>query len=208
MLAPLSAGIVFGLSAGFAPGPLLALVISQTLAKGVGAGVKVALAPLITDLPIIVVCLLVLGRLADSRPVLGTISLVGAAFVAWLAWGSSRADLPLAAEDGSGPGSLTKGVLTNALSPHPYVFWLSVGAPTLLRSWEQHPLGAAGFVIGFFGCLVGAKVVLAVVAGRSRRLLNPRAYGTIMKGLAAALLIFAIGLFADGARLLGLDLPF
>jgi threonine/homoserine/homoserine lactone efflux protein len=32
------------------------------------------------------------------------------------------------------PKSLTKGILANALSPHPYLFWLSVGAPTMSKA--------------------------------------------------------------------------
>ena len=52
-MALVSAGLVYGLSAGFSPGPLMALVISQTLKHGIREGAKVAVAPLITDLPII-----------------------------------------------------------------------------------------------------------------------------------------------------------
>lgn len=48
----LTIGAALGLSAGLAPGPLLTLVISETLQHGVKSGVKVALAPVITDLPI------------------------------------------------------------------------------------------------------------------------------------------------------------
>jgi hypothetical protein len=47
----LTIGIILGLSAGFAPGPLLTLVISETLQHNINSGVKVALAPIITDLP-------------------------------------------------------------------------------------------------------------------------------------------------------------
>ena len=46
----LTNGIILGLSAGFAPGPLSVLVISQTIQYGTGEGVKSAFAPLITDL--------------------------------------------------------------------------------------------------------------------------------------------------------------
>jgi len=49
----LTIGIMLGTSAGFAPGPLLTLVISESLQHGVKSGAKVALAPIITDLPII-----------------------------------------------------------------------------------------------------------------------------------------------------------
>lgn len=49
MLYFLTVGTVLGLSAGFAPGPLLALVISETLRHGIPAGVRVALAPIIVS---------------------------------------------------------------------------------------------------------------------------------------------------------------
>ena len=45
--------LVLGLAAGFAPGPLLVLVISETLQHSTRAGIKVAFAPVITDLAIV-----------------------------------------------------------------------------------------------------------------------------------------------------------
>jgi len=60
MLNFLGIGLILGLSAGFAPGPLLTLVISETLQHDLKAGVKVALAPIITDLPIIIFTLFIL----------------------------------------------------------------------------------------------------------------------------------------------------
>src|SRR3990172_7981547 len=90
MLSFLSAGIVLGLSAGFSPGPLLALVISQTLQHGIKEGVKVAVAPLLTDFPIMLLSLLVMTRLVNFRPVLGGISLIGGLFVLKLAYESIR----------------------------------------------------------------------------------------------------------------------
>jgi threonine/homoserine/homoserine lactone efflux protein len=39
----------FGLAAGLKPGPLGIIVIQQTLSKGLSAGVRASLAPLITD---------------------------------------------------------------------------------------------------------------------------------------------------------------
>ncbi|OGT32916.1 MAG: hypothetical protein A2W28_01290 [Gammaproteobacteria bacterium RBG_16_51_14] len=46
-------GAVLGISAGLAPGPLLALVVTETLKHGIRTGVRVALVPVCTDLPII-----------------------------------------------------------------------------------------------------------------------------------------------------------
>ena len=53
MVSFLLAGTALGLSAGFAPGPLLAMVISHTVRYGLTEGMKLATAPLITDLPIV-----------------------------------------------------------------------------------------------------------------------------------------------------------
>ena len=91
MLYFLSFGAVLGISSGLSPGPLLALVISETLRHGVKAGVKVALAPIITDLPIIILTLLVLSKLSGFPEILGAISLAGGIFICTLGFGCIRA---------------------------------------------------------------------------------------------------------------------
>jgi threonine/homoserine/homoserine lactone efflux protein len=79
-------GMILGLTAGMSPGPLLALVISQTLSYGKKEGTKVALAPLITDTPIIFATFLVGARFAGDSPVLGLLSLAGTVYIGYLAW--------------------------------------------------------------------------------------------------------------------------
>ena len=59
----LFSGVVFGLSAGLSPGPLLTLVISETLKHNAKEGIKVSIAPILTDLPIVMITILVLSRL-------------------------------------------------------------------------------------------------------------------------------------------------
>ena len=66
----LLSGVVFGLSSGVTPGPLLTLVISETLKHGKKEGIKVAIAPLLTDLPIVLVTIFILSRLKETLPVL------------------------------------------------------------------------------------------------------------------------------------------
>ena len=201
-LAFLGAGLVLGLAAGFSPGPLLAMVIAQTLRHGFGEGVKVAFAPVITDVPIILVATFGLAGIAGRGPVLGVVSLAGGLFLAFLAYESLRTGGLEVSADPQAPRSLATGALVNALSPHPYLFWLTVGAPTVLKGLDQGWLQPALFVGGFYVCLVGAKVVLAVLAGRSRQLLTGRAYVYTMRGLGLLLLVYAVLLLAEGARLL------
>lgn len=204
MTALLAAAAVYGLSAGFSPGPLLALVISQSIRYGVREGAKAAMAPLITDLPIILLCVMVLRPLTDSRPVLGLISMAGGLFVLYLAWGCFRTTRLELTDRGEAPQSLGKGAAVNALNPHPYLFWLTVGGPAVLKAWAESPSRAVAFVAVFSACIVGAKLLVAFVAGRSGRLLSGKAYGAVMRALGLALVVFALLLFRDGLTLTGL----
>lgn len=204
MLKSLIAGLIFGTSSGFSPGPLTTLVITQTLQHGTREGLKVAMAPLMTDLPIVAMSLLVLARLANFHAVLGAISLGGAAFLVYLAWKSFCARAPEVAESASAPRSIWKGTLVNFLSPNPYLFWLTVGAPTTITTWQESPVGAVLFVATFYVMLIGGKCAMAVVVGRTRHFIAGRAYGYVMKTLGALLLLYAGVLVRDGVRLLGL----
>jgi threonine/homoserine/homoserine lactone efflux protein len=69
-----------------------------------------------------------------------------------------------------GPKDVWRGVLVNAVSPHPWIFWIGIGAPLLVSAWRRSPGFGLAFLIGFYVLLVGSKVVLAgvVAAGRSR----------------------------------------
>lgn len=200
MAAYLVSGIVFGLSAGLAPGPLLTLVLSESLQHGSRAGIRVAFAPLITDLPIVILSLFVIARLAGSPLVMGMISLLGAGFVAYLGYETFFS--PEAAHEGAAGRirSLRKGVIANLLNPHPYLFWMTVGSPLVIRAFQEGVFKAGSFVAGFYVALVGAKVVLSLLAGRTRHLLQGRAYRLCMMALGVLLWLFALVLARDALR--------
>lgn len=202
MLNELTMGMLLGLSAGLSPGPLLALVMTETLAHGTRAGLRVALAPLVTDAPIILVTVFILARLSEFRPLLGIVSLAGGLFVCYL--GVSHLLVHPASVDlhDARPLSLFKGILVNFLSPHPYLFWLGVGAPTITRAMAKGPIAPLAFIVGFYLLLVGSKVALAVAVGKSGAFLTGRWYLGIMRLLGGLLIILGILLFREGLRLL------
>jgi threonine/homoserine/homoserine lactone efflux protein len=201
MIEYLTKGTLLGLAAGFSPGPLLVLVVSQTLRHSVKEGIKVSVAPLLTDIPILLISLFILVKLSTVNALVGCISLAGGLFILHMGWGglkSKGVETPVAES-----GSLKKGIMTNALNPHPYVFYMTVGGPILLRALNQGPLSAIAFFSSFLFFLVGSKVVLAVVTGRSRSFLKGPVYLWIMRGLGACLIIFSLTLLREGLRLLG-----
>jgi threonine/homoserine/homoserine lactone efflux protein len=204
MIEYLSAGTLLGLASGFSPGPLQVLVLSETIRHGLRSGIKVCVAPLITDIPIIIFSLLVLNKLAHFKTILGGVSILGGLFILYLGYDSIKTkglelDLPPAVFN-----SFKKGVITNALNPHPYIFYMTVGAPIIFKAINQNFLSALLFIGSFLIFLVGAKVILAVVVERSRAFLKGPVYIWIMRILGAFLLFFSIMLFRDGLRLFGL----
>jgi threonine/homoserine/homoserine lactone efflux protein len=186
----LALGLSLGLGAGLAPGPLLALVIRSTMQGGIVAGVRVAFSPLVTDIPIIVLALTLAATLPDTA--LGALGIAGGGFVLWLGVEALR-DTPTPAEaTTSAPApqrDILHGAMTNALSPHPWVFWITVGAPIL---GENGTGGGALFLGAFYLLLIGTKVAIAgaLNAGRDR-LLQGRGYAIVLR--ASALLLLATG---------------
>ena len=200
----LTMGTILGLSAGFAPGPLLTLVISETLQHNIKSGVKVALAPILTDLPIIILTLFILAKLSNFHNILGIISLVGGFVVLFMGYESIRTKGVELNLKETKPKSLTKGILVNALSLHPYLFWLSVGAPTITKAMSQSIIAALAFICSFYTFLVGSKIVLAILVGKSKSFLVGNVYIYTMRILGLALCVLAFVLFREGLKLFGI----
>ena len=109
---------------------------------------------------------------------------------------------------------MRRAAAVNALSPHPWLFWATVGGPLLVQAGEESAALAVAFVAGFYVTLIGAKVALAglVEAGRrrGRGRLVPRAVSSRVAVLPTvqrfgALRIVSAILFAAAAVALLID---
>jgi threonine/homoserine/homoserine lactone efflux protein len=198
----LASGLLLGLSCGLSPGPLMALVLLLTLRHGPCEGCKVAFVPLLSDLPVILVALLFAAQAAKAQSVLGLISIAGAVFLLYLAIESFRPKPATPAGNAALPKSLLKGTLINLLSPNPWLFWLTVGAGTLAEAMKHGWQAAAAFLGLFYLMLIGAKLMIAILAGRSRHFLEGRAYRVVMGLLGFMLGVFAVLLFRQGLQYL------
>lgn len=195
-------GTIFGLTAGISPGPLLTLVISETIKYSKAEGIKVAIAPLLTDIPIILVSILVLSKLTNSNLILGIISILGGIFVAYLGYESLKSkglDIDIR---NIKINSFKKGIIVNGLSPHPYLFWLTVGAPITLNAYQSSLIAALAFIISFWTVLVMSKIGIAIILDKSRNFLKNRTYIWTMRILGLVLLGFAALFIKDGIAML------
>ncbi len=195
-----SVGLGLGLAAGFAPGPLSTLVLSLSLRHGAREGILAAMAPLVTDTPVVIASLFALFSLSRAGWVLGLLSLAGGLFAAWLGVGGMRYAGGRDEPSAPAPRSLRQGITANFLSPHPYVFWLTIGAPLVVGAWQKRPLGAVLFLLLFYVSLVGSKVAMALAAGRTRALVSGRTRVAVVRVLGLLLLAFAILFIRDGLR--------
>jgi threonine/homoserine/homoserine lactone efflux protein len=194
----------FGIAAGFSPGPLTTLVLSESLVHGRLAGVKVALAPLITDPPIIFISLGVLYWLSrlHGQYALGVVSLLGAAILCLVAWKSFHAKESHFEGIDKVPRSLSKALAVNIFNPNAYLFWLCIIGPLVIDAYHKSFWLAAVFILIFYVLLVGIKMSLALIAGTASRLMTSKWLVRVNWLLGGALLIYAILFALRGVSLL------
>jgi threonine/homoserine/homoserine lactone efflux protein len=203
MVEYLLTGIFIALSAGLSPGPLMALMISQTIHHGLGEGIKIAIAPILTDIPIIIIITLLVSLFSGIDLFLAGISFLGACYLAYLAYESFKIKGITVVKGKVKPRSLKKGALTNFLNPSVYFFWFTIGGPLLLKSMQKNEFSyGIIFVITFLVTLFLAQFMIVLVAAHSRGFLKSTAYIYVNRFLGLLLLFFAFRFFQEGLHYL------
>jgi threonine/homoserine/homoserine lactone efflux protein len=186
-------GAALALSAAIMPGPFQAFLLSRALRIGWKRTLPAALAPLVTDGPIIVLVILVLTRMSPWA--LTNLQIAGGMFILYIAHGMLRSlgtAAPAAGpSDAAARRSFFQAVVMNALNPNPYLFWSVVGGPIILSGWRTSPAVGIGFLMGFFGTLVlslSGLIFLFATAGR----VNPGSNRILRILSAVALLGFGL----------------
>lgn len=195
-------GLSLGLAAGMSPGPLMTLTITTALQRGLRAGLTVALSPLVTDAPIIMICVLVLSALPKSiESILGV---VGGLYVVYLGLQTIRESRHATIEvnPSAQPQSrdLLRGAMVNILSPNPWLFWIGIGAQTLVKAGRESFVNGAAFLIGFYLLLIGFKMLAAILAAQGRRFLTGPWYSRVLIGSGALLIVLGVLLALEGLR--------
>ena len=185
-------GIGFGFAAASQPGPFQTYLISQSLMRGWQRTLPSALAPLLSDGPIILLCVLVLSSVPDWMQRI--LYIAGGLFILYLAYGAfkswraydSNAPQPTSTVDG-----LPKAALMNMLSPGPYIFWTLVTGPILVAGWRETPVNGVGFLTGFYIAMISTLVATILVFGTAARL-GPRVNRVLLGVSSIALFFFGL----------------
>jgi threonine/homoserine/homoserine lactone efflux protein len=186
-------GIGYGFAAGVQPGPLQTYIISQTLTKGWRRVLPAAFAPLISDGPIIAICLLVLSQVPLWLQRL--LSIAGGLFVLYLAYGAYQTwkhfDPTVPGTETGNQKSILKAAFVNILNPSPYIFWTLVTGPILLAGWHETPAYGVGFIVGFYLTMIFSLVTIVLLFSTARQL-GPKINRILLGVSALALLCFGL----------------
>ncbi len=191
----LGIGLSLGVTAGISPGPLLALMISETIRGNMIRGIKVALAPLFTDIPLILAIMFILKHIKNLYLLLGVVSLIGSSFLFYLGYTNLKTETILLHQPDTTSKSLKKGLLTNVLNPHPYIFWFFIGVPILIKvDFFERVIFVSSFLFG----IVGSKICLAVLVEKGKMIIDSNYYLKMIKLLGFVLIFFGLLLLRDG----------
>jgi len=186
-------GVGYGLAAASQPGPFQTYLISQTLTRGWKRTLPAAFAPLVSDGPIILICLLALTQVPAWLQ--RFLYIAGGLFILYLAYGTFKSwknfDLQTSQPESTGRQSVFKAAMMNALSPNPYIFWTLVTGPILLKGWREAPVNGIGFLAGFYVTMISSLVGIILVFGLASRF-GPKVNKILLAVSAIALFCFGL----------------
>jgi len=189
----------FAFAATIQPGPLQAFLLARVATTGWRRTLPACFSPLLSDGPIALVVLLLLGRLSATMQQL--LRMAGGVLLLYLAWGALQQwRRPSAPGAGSpAPRTLLQAALVNVLNPNPYLGWALVLGPSVVTAWHQHPAHAVALVAAFYGTMVVMLALFIALVGTAR-LLSPQGLHAlvaasvfILAALGAYLLISGVG---------------
>jgi threonine/homoserine/homoserine lactone efflux protein len=145
-------GITLGFAAAVQPGPLTIYLISRTLRAGWKRTFPAIFAPLISDGPIALLCLFILGSLPTGF--LQYIQIAGGLFILYLAFEAARTwrkgNDSIRIERVSSGRTLFDATVVNFLNPGPYLGWSLVIGPLFLKGWKAAPFNGILLLSGFY----------------------------------------------------------
>ncbi|MBN2044300.1 MAG: LysE family transporter [Anaerolineales bacterium] len=201
MLEYLLLGGGFAFAAAIQPGPLQAFLLASVTRLGWQRTLPAALAPVVSDGPIILGVIFLLRWLPEGWT--GWLRAAGGVFLLYLAlisfrqWQRPPED---DREDQKPPRTLLQAVVVNLLNPAPYLGWSLVLGPALIEAWAQSPAFGVALLAAFYGILTLGNALVILLFGTTR-FLNPKTRHNLI--LLSAIFLAGLGVFQIGKSMAG-----
>jgi threonine/homoserine/homoserine lactone efflux protein len=187
-LAGAGVGVLLALSLAAPPGPVNALIASHGVTRSWRAGLLVGLGATTVDAVWLALSVVAHSFLLGVRAVFPAIALLGAAVMAYLAWGAAKAwrAEPVVAVPSRAvhTTSYMTGFVANLTSPYPILWWLTAGIALID---ELGPLVLVGF---FAGLLLWISTFPFLLRAAQQR--YARTYHIVLAFSIVVLAVFAV----------------
>jgi len=187
---------IFGLSYSFAcvvqPGPFQAYLFSQSIRNGWRKTLPLVIAPLISDLPVIILVLFILTSVPAM--VLDILQGIGGVFLLYLgykAYKTLRSEIVNNMPETQDYGNLFKAVLVNLFNPNPYLGWSLVMGPMLIKGWTESPANGIILIAGFYSSMFIYSAVMVILFSAAGNL-GPRVNRISLIISVIAFLVFGL----------------
>lgn len=154
-------GIVLGSTLGISPGPLTVFVAKKFIENEVKKGIIASLTPLLTDLPICIILILTLSKVATSNKILALIGLIGSIYIFYIGLKDLKNKNQTIKEE-SKEKIVIKAAFLNLLNPNPYIFWSTVGVPLIIGSNLGLRFSLPAFFLSFILSMALAKILMGI----------------------------------------------
>jgi threonine/homoserine/homoserine lactone efflux protein len=195
---------VIALSGALMPGPLLTITLSESARRGFSAGPLIVLGHGIMELILVLLLLLGLAPVLSNDYVVGTVALVGAVVLIWMAVGMIRTLPSLTLQPVTAGSRSTHpvwaGILMSLANPYWAIWWATIGLGYVLYSLKMGLPGVISFFTGHILADLAWYATVSFTVAHGRRFMSDRMYRGIIGCCAVALLVFGIYFGLTGAQ--------
>ncbi len=194
-------GATYAFAAAVQPGQFQAYLNSQANTNGWRRALPAALAPILSDIPIICVTMVVLTQVPTLF--IHLLQLAGGAFLLYLAFGALRScrdrQQKLAVPPARMHQTVFKAALVNLLNPNPFLAWALIMGPLLIQAWGKTPANGIALLVAFYSMMLlsCAAIILLFSLARS---LGPRVALVLVAVSSVALAGFGVYQLWSGSK--------
>jgi threonine/homoserine/homoserine lactone efflux protein len=193
---------VIALSGAMMPGPVLAMVLSETPRRGAFTGTKMMVGHFVLESLLVAGLALGLARILGHRLVIGMVALAGGAMLVWMGQGLLRSLPRLTLASGSsaarGLNLVAAGITTSLSNPYWLLWWLTIGMGYVAMGLKHGVPGVLAFFAGHIAADFAWYTFVSAGLTVGRRFFSDRLYRGLVAACGLALLYFGGAFLASG----------